>query len=415
MTLIERKGGRPGHLHRTAQAKETARSASSCNRSTGTIWPAAIAWRRNLALAALGQQEADSAKLDQIAKTGASIVAWEDKNTDASTIAAIHARGWKAWVWTVDDPARIGQLVQAKIDGIITNRPSQTRVTVAGRGGRASSVREPDRKPRAIEKPYLARLAGSLCLGLALTPFGRCSYSARPRRARRARMLRIFHRSRGWMEKFAMDGNRFHGSIYALRPSACRASGWFFSGMAVLGVCLLFRWYGPAEFGHRPSRRPARSSKRRPPNPFQTGRGRRRGRRHAAKKTPVAAVVNNEPISREDLARECLLHYGTDVLGKHGQSDVDLWPACQQRNIVITDKQVDEEIDRMARKFSFTQRPVAQDAGKRAWHQAGPLCQRHHLADAGPARIGQEPTDGQPARNWTRPMKASLARRSKCG
>ena len=73
---------------------------------------------------------------------------------------------------------------------------------------------------------------------------------------------------------------------------------------------------------------------------------------HAPKKNPVAAVVNNEPISREDLARECLLHYGTDVLESMVNRTLIL-TSCQQRNIVITDEQVDEEIDRMARKFSL--------------------------------------------------------------
>jgi glycerophosphoryl diester phosphodiesterase len=72
----------------------------------------------------------DESRLDQIAKTGASVVAWEDKSTDSSTIAAIHARGWKAWVWTVDKPERVRELLAAKIDGIITNCPGQTRAVV---------------------------------------------------------------------------------------------------------------------------------------------------------------------------------------------------------------------------------------------------------------------------------------------
>ncbi|HEV3137927.1 MAG TPA: peptidylprolyl isomerase, partial [Pirellulales bacterium] len=72
-----------------------------------------------------------------------------------------------------------------------------------------------------------------------------------------------------------------------------------------------------------------------------------------ARKPPVAAVVNNEPISREDLARECLMHYGTEVLESMVNRTLIL-ASCQQRNIVITDKQVDEEIDRMARKFNFS-------------------------------------------------------------
>ena len=85
---------------------------------------------KNLVIAALGHKEFTAQKLDQIARTGARIVAWEAKHTNASTIGAIHAKGYKAWVWTVDEPEQVKELVRAKIDGIITNRPAATRVTI---------------------------------------------------------------------------------------------------------------------------------------------------------------------------------------------------------------------------------------------------------------------------------------------
>lgn len=84
----------------------------------------------NLVLGALGSKEFTTARLDQIAKTGARVVGWEDRFTTAATIQAIHDRGWKAWVWTVDSPERAAQLVEAKIDGIITNRPAEIRAAV---------------------------------------------------------------------------------------------------------------------------------------------------------------------------------------------------------------------------------------------------------------------------------------------
>jgi glycerophosphoryl diester phosphodiesterase len=129
ITLIERKAGDPSTCIALLKQKELLDRVvvqafdwdylAGCNR---------LAPR--LTMAALGEKKLDSSRLDQIASTGASIVAWEDKNTTAETIAAIHARGWKAWVWTVDDPARVGELVAAKIDGIITNRPLETREAV---------------------------------------------------------------------------------------------------------------------------------------------------------------------------------------------------------------------------------------------------------------------------------------------
>jgi parvulin-like peptidyl-prolyl isomerase len=154
------------------------------------------------------------------------------------------------------------------------------------------------------------------------------------------------------MEKFAMDGNRFQGRS---TPSVrlLQTSGWFLSGIVVLGICLLFRWYGPASSAS--AKPPAGGVKQatatepisKPAAAVAAAAGTQ------PRKPPVAAVVNNEPISREDLARECLLHYGTEVLESMVNRTLIL-ASCQQRNIVITDKQVDEEIDRMARKFSFS-------------------------------------------------------------
>jgi len=129
ITLIERKGGDPATCIALLKQKElldeVVVQAFDWDYLTGCH-----ALAPKLVMAALGSKEFTAAKLDEIARTGASIVAWEDKFTDASTIAAIHARGWKAWVWTVDDPVRVTQLIQAKIDAIITNRPALTRAAV---------------------------------------------------------------------------------------------------------------------------------------------------------------------------------------------------------------------------------------------------------------------------------------------
>ena len=128
-TLVERKGGDP------AACVELLRQKKLLDQVVVQAfdWEYLTGCRRlapNLVLAALGHEEFSPEKLDEIAKTGAAIVAWEDKFTDQSTIAAIHARGWKAWVWTVDEPQRVAELVNVKIDGIISNRPEMTRKAV---------------------------------------------------------------------------------------------------------------------------------------------------------------------------------------------------------------------------------------------------------------------------------------------
>ncbi|MEX2113477.1 MAG: glycerophosphodiester phosphodiesterase family protein [Pirellulales bacterium] len=129
MTLIERKEGDP------ATCVELLRSKNLRDR----VVVQAFDWDylegcheldKELVIAALGHKEVTPEKLDDVARTGCRVIAWEDKFTDASTIQAIHDRGYKAWVWTVDDPHRVAELVAAKIDGIITNVPAKTRAAV---------------------------------------------------------------------------------------------------------------------------------------------------------------------------------------------------------------------------------------------------------------------------------------------
>jgi parvulin-like peptidyl-prolyl isomerase len=150
-----------------------------------------------------------------------------------------------------------------------------------------------------------------------------------------------------------MDGkHQYSKSSRAI--GAARRLGWFASGMAALAACLIARTYWPADSaaaaGKGPSGTVRRTSGTEPAKtpPMNSPRGTAPA---AAKKPPIVAMVNNEPISREDLARECLLHYGSDVLESMVNRSLIL-TSCQQRNITITDKQIDDEIDRMARKFA---------------------------------------------------------------
>ncbi|REK10921.1 MAG: glycerophosphodiester phosphodiesterase [Planctomycetota bacterium] len=129
MTLIERKQGDP----------ETCVKLLTEKQLLDQVVVQAFDWEflagchklaPNLVLGTLGGKELTTEKLDDIATTGAGVVGWHDKDTDAATIAAIHDRGWKAWVWTVDDPDRAVELVRAGADGIITNRPAAIRQAV---------------------------------------------------------------------------------------------------------------------------------------------------------------------------------------------------------------------------------------------------------------------------------------------
>lgn len=146
-----------------------------------------------------------------------------------------------------------------------------------------------------------------------------------------------------------MDGNvrtHFRSRAGKMFPWA----GWLVGGLALVGACLVFRWYAPA--GSASAKPPkikrvtAVERAKTPPAASPASATR------ASKKNLVAALVNDEPITRADLADECLLHYGTEVLESIINRTLIL-VSCKKRNIVISDRQVVEEIDRMARKFSM--------------------------------------------------------------
>ena len=70
----------------------------------------------------------------------------------------------------------------------------------------------------------------------------------------------------------------------------------------------------------------------------------------------VVATVNSRRITRRDLARECLFHYGEDVLDSLVNKRL-INQACRSRRITVTDQEVKEEVERMAKRFSI---PVEQ-------------------------------------------------------
>lgn len=73
-------------------------------------------------LGALGKDEMTIKKLDQIEQTGAQLVGW-NQDVSKADIDAVHARGMKIWIYTVNSEARAKKLIADGVDGIITDDP----------------------------------------------------------------------------------------------------------------------------------------------------------------------------------------------------------------------------------------------------------------------------------------------------
>ncbi len=72
----------------------------------------------------------------------------------------------------------------------------------------------------------------------------------------------------------------------------------------------------------------------------------------ARPKLNIVARVNGEEISRNELGRQCLWHFGEEVLESVVNRQL-IEQHCQQNNIKVTDAEVQAEIERVARSFGL--------------------------------------------------------------
>jgi glycerophosphoryl diester phosphodiesterase len=132
-TMIERKGGDAqtlvsllesrGWLERVIVHAFDWRFLDDCRR----LAP-------DLALGALGKETLTEGMLDDVRPFRPQVVCWRAKDTGKREIDLIHRAGMKAWVYTVDETAEAKRLIDAGIDGLISNDPAlihSCRLTVA--------------------------------------------------------------------------------------------------------------------------------------------------------------------------------------------------------------------------------------------------------------------------------------------
>jgi parvulin-like peptidyl-prolyl isomerase len=110
--------------------------------------------------------------------------------------------------------------------------------------------------------------------------------------------------------------------------------------------------------GTTPAARPKTAAKS-PNNPAATrpaaaaAGGAKSAKEINAQQLTVMAVVNGEQITRPQLSKECVVRYGSEVLESMINRMLIL-DACQQAKITITEKDVDDEVARVAQKFGLS-------------------------------------------------------------
>ena len=124
---------------------------------------------------------------------------------------------------------------------------------------------------------------------------------------------------------------------------------------AILLLCLWVRqFWGPdtanAQTSRTKSRPVARSGVARRPKTRQTKAAPRPAAGSA--ESGVVAVVNGQQIARQQLAHECLRRFSDEVLDSIVNKHL-IWQECQRLNIRITEADVNQEIERMAKKFGL--------------------------------------------------------------
>ncbi|MBX9788061.1 MAG: hypothetical protein K2Y37_04035 [Pirellulales bacterium] len=83
-----------------------------------------------LTLGALGSKELTPERLAGLARTGAKVVGWHHDHLDRAAIELLHKEGYRVWAYTVDDRREAQGLIEAGVDGIITNDPGRMRAWV---------------------------------------------------------------------------------------------------------------------------------------------------------------------------------------------------------------------------------------------------------------------------------------------
>ncbi|MEC8192140.1 MAG: glycerophosphodiester phosphodiesterase family protein [Myxococcota bacterium] len=82
--------------------------------------------------------------------SGATLVGLKGTSTTPEIVAQAHGRGLPVFVYTVDEPAQVKAMVDAGVDGIITNKPRATETRIAVHGS-TSAQRKDSEAPKGAD------------------------------------------------------------------------------------------------------------------------------------------------------------------------------------------------------------------------------------------------------------------------
>lgn len=120
-----------------------------------------------------------------------------------------------------------------------------------------------------------------------------------------------------------------------------RLLGLTVAGAVVVAACLVARHYWPDSSANAQGQAGA---------PAANAAGGAVSAPPQAQRLEVVAVVNGEEVRREKLAEDCLNRYGVEVLDSLVNKELIL-SYCRQKNIEVTQAEIDAEIDRIAAQF----------------------------------------------------------------
>ncbi|QDU30038.1 Glycerophosphoryl diester phosphodiesterase [Anatilimnocola aggregata] len=122
-TLIERKGGDAATVVKLLDEKQL----------RGNVVVQAFDWKYiaechklapDLVLGCLGSEELSAKRIAAAKAAGATAIGWRHGDLNEAGIASVHAAGLKCWAYTVNDRRRAKYLIEAGIDGLITDDPA---------------------------------------------------------------------------------------------------------------------------------------------------------------------------------------------------------------------------------------------------------------------------------------------------